>query len=366
MDVESIIKARQSEIKAWMAVEGVDSLLLTSPENVTYATLFSGDDSWVLVGRKKIWLLTDSRYTEQAAGECVSCEIIERKGAICDALAKIIAKNKTIKSIGVERGISLLNFNTLESKLSVGVKAVSNIAGNLRQCKDAFEISCIKKAAMIAKSVLAAAMEQLSALMTESELAGIIEFEMRKNFVTAAFDTIIAFGANASRPHHRPSSKKLKTNDTILIDYGVKYKGYCCDITRCFGVGRVSDAYRKAYTAVLEAQAAAIEAVKPGDPISQADMAARKVIKTAGLPDYGHGTGHGFGLNIHEAPTVYRANDEKFQPGQVVTIEPGVYIPGKLGIRIEDDVLVTETGCKVLTRSENSPNLVVIAVSRKL
>ncbi len=361
MDVSVIIKARQSNIIEKMADEDVDALLLTSPENVTYATLFSGDDSWVLVGRKKIWLITDSRYTEQAQGECVGCEIIERKGTICEALAKILAKNKSIKSVGIERGISLLNFNTLESRLSAKLKAVSNIAGNLRQCKDAFEISCIKKAAMIARKVLDTALLHLSVSMTESELAGFIEFEMRKNAVVPAFETIVAFGANASRPHHRPTAKKLKTNDTILIDYGVKYKGYCCDITRCFAVGKVSDAYHRAYNAVLEAQAAAIEAVKPGVSMSQADEAARKVIKAAGQPDFGHGTGHGLGLNIHEAPTIYRASRQQFQPGQVVTIEPGIYIPGKFGIRIEDDVIVTETGCKILTRDENSPQLEVIS-----
>lgn len=360
MDMNKIITARLSNIREKMRSEQIDALLLTSAENVSYCTLFSGDDSWALISSSKVWLITDSRYTEQAGGECLGCRIIERKGAICDALDLILKKNRSINTLGTERAISLSTYNTLEEKLSVDIKSVSNIVNNLREIKDAFEIECINKAASIARNVLEQSLTKLCRNMTESEFAGVIEFEMRKQGVKPAFDTIAAFGANGSRPHHRPGNKRLRKNDAILIDYGVKYKGYCCDITRCFAVGKATDEYMRAYRAVLDAQGAAIGSIKAGGSIAQADNAARAVIKAAALPDFGHGTGHGFGLNIHESPTVYRSSEQKFQCGQVVTVEPGVYIPGKLGIRIEDDVIVTANGCKILTRGRQYPELRII------
>ncbi|MHC4153057.1 MAG: M24 family metallopeptidase, partial [Planctomycetota bacterium] len=176
-----------------------------------------------------------------------------------------------------------------------------------------------------------------------------LDFEIRKMGAIISFDTIVAFGANSSRPHHQPGSKKLKKNDTILIDFGVKYKNYCCDITRCFVKGRPSRFYSKVYQAVKASQTAAIKTVRAGVLKREVDSAAREVIGICGLPVYGHGTGHGLGMEIHEEPYVTDKSKGKLKTGQVITVEPGVYLPGKMGVRIEDDVLVTKDGCKLLT-----------------
>jgi Xaa-Pro aminopeptidase len=187
--------------------------------------------------------------------------------------------------------------------------------------------------------------------VTESELAGRLDFEIRKLGATNSFDTIVAFGPNASRPHHQPSERKLKKRDTVLIDVGARYKGYCSDITRSLAVGKPSRLFERAYDAVQQAQTAAIKMIKAGAKIQQIDAAAREAISKYDLPVYGHGTGHGFGLEIHESPFLKADGKGKLKAGEVITIEPGVYIPGKLGVRIEDDVLVTNTGYKILTHS---------------
>ena len=220
-----------------------------------------------------------------------------------------------------------------------------------RTIKDAGEIAAIKKAAQIAADALKKIKKFMKPGIIEIELAGRLDLEIRKLGATNSFATQVSFGSNASMPHYQPAQRKLKKNDTILIDFGAKYKGYCCDITRCFTIGKVSSFYKRVYDVVSQAQVAAIKTIKPGVKLSDVDAAARKVIAENNLPVYGHGTGHGLGLEVHEDPIVTAKAKEKFQVGQIITIEPGVYIPGKLGIRIEDDVLVTKTNCKILTQN---------------
>jgi Xaa-Pro aminopeptidase len=360
MTLYEAIKTRISRIRKKIKAEGFDAILLISKENVTYTTGFSGEDSWVLLGSRNIWLITDSRYIEHAKGQCKSCSLVNRSGSMDREISRILTRNRSIKKLAVEGGMKVSLFNMLEEKLDAELKPSANLVANIRQYKDDYEIASMKKAASLAKEVLKASLSQLHTGITESELAGLIEFEMRKRASSPAFDTIAAFGANGSRPHHIPGKRKLRKNDTVLIDFGTKYNGYCCDITRCFVVGKAKDDYLRAYQTVLEAQAAAIKAVKAGVNICDVDKAARDIIKAAGLPDFGHGTGHGLGLYIHELPTVYNGNGAALEAGQVITVEPGVYIPGKLGIRIEDDVLVTENGCRLITRGAASPALEIL------
>jgi len=173
---------------------------------------------------------------------------------------------------------------------------------------------------------------------------------MRMRGARPGFDTIIAFGPNGSRNHHQPSGRKLRAQDTILIDFGVSIDGYTCDITRSFGWGRVSDEYRRAWEAVFAAQQAAIAKLRDGVPAVEVDAAAREAIQRSGFPVYGHGTGHGLGLEVHEMPYLTPLDKKtRLKAGQVITIEPGIYLPGRFGIRLEDDVLITETGAEVLT-----------------
>ena len=240
-------------------------------------------------------------------------------------------------------------YEKLKKDVKARIKPVTGIIEGVRECKDAGEVRAISRAAKIAWEGLSQTLGGLEAGMTESQAAGLLDFQICNIGGRSSFDTIVAFGANASRPHHQPGRKKLKTNDTILIDFGAKYKGYCSDLTRCFVFGAAGKFYHKVYLAVLEAQRAAIKVVAAGVKMSRVDSAAREVLVGYDLPLYGHGTGHGLGLEVHEKPVVASSAKGTLRAGEVITIEPGVYIPGKLGVRIEDDVLVTESGCKILS-----------------
>jgi len=348
MDGE-IIRNRIKAVRERLKEKRLNCLIITDPANVTYTTGFLGDDSWALIGPRGVCLLTDSRYTEQAAKQCRHCKIIERKKPMVETAAELIHKLKSLQSVAVENSTSIAGFRALSRNISVSVRAVAGIVEAVRQIKDSSEAAAIRAAARIAAAALEQTRRAIKPRITENQLAGTLDFEIRKLGGSSSFETIVAFGANGSLPHHRPGERRLKKNDFVLIDFGVKYKGYCCDLSRCFEIGNASALYRQAYEAVLEAQLAAIKAIRPGVQIQQIDTAAKEVIAAYDFPVYGHGTGHGLGLEVHEMPVIAKDNKAKLQPGQVITIEPGVYIPGKLGIRIEDDILVTQTGSRLLS-----------------
>lgn len=346
---KEIIKKRIGKIRRELNNRNIDCLIVTKPANVTYTTGFLGDDSWAAITRGKVYFLTDSRYTEQAREECPDCTIVERTGLMPEAAGKLVKKLKSVQALTVEKSLSLAAFGALKRHVKVRIKSVSNVIENIRSCKDDTEIKTIEAAASISTEALENTLPYIKPGVTESELAGMLDFQIRKLGATNSFETIVAFGPNASRPHHQPGVKKLKQKDTVLIDFGAKYKGYCSDITRCFVVGRSTAFYTNVYEVVEQAQAAAIKKIKAGVRMNDVDAAAREAIDNSNLPVYGHGTGHGFGLEIHESPFLKIGAKGILKAGQVITIEPGIYIPGKLGVRIEDDVLVTESGCKILT-----------------
>jgi Xaa-Pro aminopeptidase len=345
------LRRRTIVIRHELNKKKIDCLVLTKPTNVTYATGFMGGDSWAAIARGRVYLLTDSRYTEQAQGECPCCTIIQRTASLPQALAKLVKKLKTIRSVTVEASTSLDDFRHLRKTIKGRLKSAANIIETPRSIKDGSEVAAIKTAASIAAKALERTLPHIRPGITENELAGMLDFQVRKLGATSSFETIVAFGPNASRPHHQPTTKKLKNKDAVLIDFGAKYKGYCSDITRCFAIGGAGAFYKKVYDVVEQAQAAAIKMVKAGAKLVRVDAAARKVIRKTDLPVYGHGTGHGFGLEIHELPYLKPESKGRLKAGEIITIEPGVYIPGKVGVRIEDDFLVTENGCEVLTRN---------------
>lgn len=348
----SAIKQRIKTIRRQLNKKKIGCLVLTKPANVTYTTGFLGDDSWVVIAKGRVYLLTDSRYAEQAQGECPCCKIIERNVPMAEALAKLVKKLKSIRTVTIEKSASIGDFEQIRKTVKTRLISAANIIENLRSIKDHSEIAAIKAAARIAAKALQRTLPRIRPGITESEMAGLLDLQVRKLGATSGFETIIAFGPNGSRPHHRPTTRKLKKNDTILVDFGAKYKGYCCDITRCFVFGQPTSKtgfYKKVFDVIEQAQAAAIKMIKAGVNMVQVDAAAREVIHKSGLPVYGHGTGHGFGLEIHELPYIKAEAKGKLKAGQIVTIEPGVYIPGKIGVRMEDDILVTPTGCRILT-----------------
>lgn len=363
MDSDTL-KTRLKVVRKGLGASKTDCLIVTKPANVTYITGFTGDDSWAIVLPKKVTLITDSRYTEQAAEQCRLCSIIERRDSMVKIVARLLQNRRAGQKAAIEISTSMADFRALGKLLSASgetsplggpgrLKPVAHIIESARRTKDDGEVAAIRAAAEIATRAFEQTRRLIRPGLSENELAGIIDFQIRKLGARNCFETIAAFGANAARPHHQPTNRKLFKKDTVLIDFGLRYNGYCCDITRCLAVGCPSPLYRRAYAAVEQAQAAALKMVRAGAEISKIDAAAKEVIKKSGLPVYGHGTGHGLGLEVHELPTVSNKTKGKLQAGDVITVEPAVYIPGRLGVRIEDDVLVMENGCLVLSDGPN-------------
>jgi len=262
----SILKSRLKKVRAKLAAANTDVMLITTPANVSYMSGFSGDDSWlILIGGKSI-LITDSRYALQAKKECPVCRIYERKGPMLDAVGRILKKDAA-----VEDKIQLAIFNLLRKKLSVQIRPVKNLVESVRTVKDRTEIAVIRKAIAIAGNSLGKILPRIRVGMSEAEVLAMLELEMRKAGASPAFEAIVAFGSNSAMAHHRPTARKLKKIDTILIDYGAKINGYCCDLTRCFAVGKVNDFYAKVYKTVLQAQTDAINLLKAGIEVKKVD-----------------------------------------------------------------------------------------------
>ena len=344
---------RVAEVRKQLRTLNVQGLIVMSVENVRYLTGFSGHDSWVLVLPRSIVLITDSRYTEQAHGECIGCRIVERKGGTAKEAEKTVSKQRGITALGVEDLCPVSLLKGIRKFLSAKIKPIGGIVESVRAFKTDDEVKLIRKASRIAFDAMEWALKQLKIGMTERQFAALYEYKLSEYDAKPSFETIAAFGANGSRNHHQPGSRKLKKTDTILLDFGANYNGYASDITRCFAVGKVTPFFRKVYETVAKAQQNAIDTVKAGVKGSDVDAAARAVIAETDLPVFGHGTGHGLGLEVHEAPGM-SGMDKKtvLRAGHVVTVEPGIYLPGKLGVRLEDDVLVTKDGAKILSRDK--------------
>ena len=352
MSDNNIVK-RVKTLRAALKKQGADALIVTKFSNVTYLTGFMGDDSWAMVTPRRMYLLTDSRYTEQAKKECVGCAIIERKEGMARVVAAILDKNLSVKTIAVEDCASIAVFAALKKNVKGRIKNASEVVEKLREIKDEKEIKTIKMAAEIAQAALATTMKYVKVGVSENELAGILNLNIRRLGGRESFETIVAFGANASRPHHLSGDRKLKKNDTVLIDWGVRYKGYCSDLTRSFTVGRWTESLAGLLKrCIMPCLRRRLPRSRKSKTVFRLPRwtAAREVLKKYKLPVYGHGTGHGLGLEVHEQPTVSAKAKGTLRAGQVITIEPGVYMPGVLGVRIEDDVLVTKDGCKVLSQ----------------
>jgi Xaa-Pro aminopeptidase len=348
----SVFRSRVKAVRR--RLEGCDaaSLVVTGPADVSYLTGFLGSDSWAVVTRGAVYLLTDGRYAEQARRECRGCRVVLRDGCLAESAAGLLNRLRTV-SAAVEDGVSLGVYRLLKRLFKRSLKAAKPVVRPLRIRKDAAEVAAIRSAARIGAAAFRGALRRIGPGTTETEAAGVLECEIRRLGGAPPFETIVAFGSSASMPHHRPGRRSLKKNDFVLVDFGARFKGYCCDISRCFTVGSPSSpgSYRKVFDAVNRARRAAVAAIGPGVRVRDVDEAARSVIRAAGLPDYGHGTGHGLGLEVHEDPVIAAGRVGTLSEGMVLTVEPAVYVPGKLGIRLEDDVLVTGGGCVVLTEA---------------
>lgn len=340
---------RISRLRARMEQEGVAALLVSSLPNIRYLVGFSGSNGLLLVTENRIWFWTDSRYREQSAHEVQGAKIvIPANGDIWTAAARQANRYRTV---AIEAAYMTLAQRQRLPLPDDRLHPAVNWVEDLRAVKEPEEIDAIRKAINLASSVFEPTLAQFHPGMKETELAGRLEFALREaGGEGVSFDTIVASGTHSALVHGRASSKPIGNREFVIMDYGVILGGYVSDMTRTFHTGSVPRRARQVYEAVLEAQLAAIAAVRPGAVCSSVDAAARKVLQREGLGEaFSHSTGHGLGLEVHEAPRVSRLSKQRLQPGHVITIEPGVYIPGWGGVRIEDVVLVTETGVEVLT-----------------
>lgn len=332
----------------------LDSLLVSSWPNVTYLSGFKSTESWIFVSPKGLYFITDSRYLEQAKEEAKGFKILLRdKQSVTEMVASLAAKHK-LSSVGFESSIITHSFyealcrNVGQSKL----RPTRGLVERLREKKDDFEIAQLRRSADIAVKGFHYIRNTARPGMTEREVQGRLEFYTKSlGAEKPAFDIIIAAGARASMPHCQSNQTLVKDNNVLLVDMGVVYEGYHSDLTRPIFLGRMSPLLQKIYKVVWHAQRLGIRRAGPGVPASEVDKACRQAIKKAGYERYfGHGTGHGVGLEVHEAPTVSSKSQTILEPGMVITVEPGIYLPGKFGIRIEDMVLITKNGNEVLTR----------------
>jgi Xaa-Pro aminopeptidase len=336
---------------------GVDALLLTHLSNVRYLCGFTGSAGMLVVyaaGRaSKACLYTDGRYTQQAAQEVQAARTVITKKSALGEISAAIGRAK-VKVLGFEESqLSYATHRQLKQMLrgKVSLKPMAGTVEQLRVIKDADEIEQIRAAVLLGASLFQTALTAIRPGTPESLVAGEMELQARRaGAEKMSFDTIVAAGTRSALPHGRASSQPIPGNGFIILDWGVILAGYCSDMTRAVHVGPASATHRKMYQAVLDAQLASIEAVRPGVAATEVDRAGRELLRKAGYGDYfTHSTGHGVGLEVHESPRLAKDQPQKLMPGMVVTIEPGIYIPDEGGVRIEDMVLVTESGREVLT-----------------
>src|SRR5438094_1275759 len=359
---KAYLKVRHKNVRDAMKHLKLDGLLLTHPPDLAYLTNFTGDDSIGLITDKEFHLVTDFRYEEQAAIEAGWLKVTIRDAKMEDALLKAIGAAK-VKRIGFEANFTTVGqIDALERALKKAEMAVElipleNVMSNIRKVKDDHEIDLIRKSVAVAEEAYEAIREEIKPGQTENYLAGLLVLELRSRGASnSSFPVIVAAGANSSLPHYRPGEALVQRDQPLLFDWGALVKGYCSDLTRTLMVGRVSPKMKQIYKIVLDAQAAAIKFLRPGVTTVQADRVARDVIEDAGFgKQFGHGLGHGIGRDIHELPSLRKTGtEEELRPGMIVTVEPGIYIPGEGGVRIEDDVLITHSGCEVLSSLDKS------------
>lgn len=346
--------SRIDRLREKMNQEEVDGFLITSPYNLRYFTNFTGTTGLALVTKEQAFFVTDFRYTQQAAKQAQGFEIVKNSGNIFAAVAELVQKEAVNALAFEEDHISFAEYGILEDLITESALApISGVLESLREVKDEQEIETIKQACLIADQGFDHVLKMIQPGMTEIEVANQLDFYMRSLGASGvSFETIVASGKRAAMPHGVASSKTIEQGDIITLDFGCYYEGYVSDMTRTFAIGDPGEKMKEIYQIVLEAQLKVIEAAKPGISGIELDAVARDYIASFGYgEDFGHSTGHGIGLEIHEGPNVSARADNTFVPGNVITDEPGIYLPEIGGVRIEDDLLITSEGNEVLTHS---------------
>ena len=345
------------KIAARLEAYGLDAMLLTGEANRFYASGFhsSGTDGVALVTRKKAYYFTDSRYTEAAARCLVGAELREiGHGRGYAALIEEAISEQHISQMGFEDAyMTVQDHERYRKALSCDLVPATELLWQLRMVKDNEELEALVAAQRIAERALEEILEEIRPGVTEKEIAARLQYLMLHYGASdMSFDPIVVSGPNGSLPHGVPSEKPIRQGEFVTMDFGCIYHGYCSDMTRTVAVGFATEEMHTVYQTVLSAQLAGIHAARAGVTGREVDGAARAVITAAGYGDYfGHSFGHGVGVEIHEAPNASPMNDKPLPAGAVISAEPGIYLPGKLGVRIEDVILLTEEGCRDITKA---------------
>ena len=339
------IKARLKDLRSRMKAAGLDAYIVESRPNTAYLSGFTGTSSLIFVTARSAWFLTDFRYIEVARREIPELKVVLAKETLSSALGELVA-GLSIQTAGFEGTLSYHAFTALRKAVRPVRLKVSAILDTCRRFKSALEIQKLQNAQRQAEKIFEYVLEQVQPGVTELELRHAIVHSIdHLGLDGPSFEPIIASGANSSHPHHHPGKRKLTKNDVITIDMGVIFDGYCSDMTRTVFLGKPTRKMVEIYHLVLEAQERGIAAVRDGVKARAVDKAVRDTIDEAGYGEYfGHGTGHGVGLEIHEDPYANTRTRDTLSTGMSLTIEPGIYLPGKFGVRIEDTVIVQPDG----------------------
>ncbi len=342
------MRGRGDRLAGLLAERELDQMLVSDLVNVRYLTGFGGTNGACVCGEGVRLLLTDFRYTERATAEVDDWDVLTVEGDWLASLAEHL-----LGRVGFEDDhMSVRTLERLRGKLAEGVEPVAagGTVEKLRRVKDAGELASIAAASELADDVCSWSLERGLAGRAEREVARAAEARIRELGADPSFPVIIAAGPNGALPHAEPGEREIGNGELVVFDMGAKLDDYCSDGTRTFATGELGEEARAVYEVVREAQAAALGAVVDGAGGEAVDVVARKVIESAGYGErFGHGLGHGVGLEVHEAPRVSQRSEDVLKAGEVVTIEPGVYLPGRLGVRIEDLIVVTEEGCRNLS-----------------
>lgn len=348
-----MLKNRSCRLRPFFEEQKLDLLLIEHPVNLRYLTGFSGSEASLLVAPDGSgWFICDSRYTLQAQHEVTGFSVVEqsrRRNAVVELIG-----NRNARRLGIEGAhVTISDYQAMTGMLDgVEFVAIGAELDAIRDIKDAAELSALEQVAELASTAFLNVIHQLQPGMTEAAFALLLEFEMRRNGADAAgFDIIVASGPRGAMPHGRASGRVITAGEMVTIDFGAVLNGYHSDETVTVAVGEIDEQQRKLFETVRIAHDLAVEAVRPGVCCRDLDAVARDYIKSQGFGEFfGHGLGHGVGLEVHEKPVVSPRGDAVLEEGMVFTIEPGIYLPGRYGVRIEDTVAVTPDGCRLLTK----------------
>lgn len=348
-----------NKLREVMNQKGLEAVVILSPYNRRYLSGFTGTSGSLLITQDKSLLITDFRYIQQANDQAQDFEVINQEGPMLGKINELI-KEDQYKNVGVETHLITYNEYQALNTDAVELSSIEGVIETIRMIKDEFEIKQIQKAADIVDETYEHILKWVKPGMTENEVNNEMEMFMRRKGATcSSFDTIVASGYRGALPHGVASNKVIEEGDMITLDFGALYEGYVSDVTRTFAIGEPKEEMKKIYNIVLEAQLSALEQIKPGMTGKEADTIARDVIKSYGYGEqFGHSLGHGIGLEVHEGPALSQKSDIVLEENMCITLEPGIYVEGLGGVRIEDDVLVTKNGLQRFTKS--SKDLIIL------